>query len=121
MKIAIGNDLVYLPEFKKSLTAGFRQRVFTQTEIKQIEEYKAHPLARYATTWAAKEAVFKALQQLFKRPLGLNWKEIEILRNGKIPSVEIKKTRFRAIFFSLSLSHEKDYASAVVLASLMRG
>ena len=116
MKIAIGNDLVYLPEFKRSLTPGFRKRVFTRAEIKQIEEYRALPLVRYATTWAAKEAVFKALKQLFKAPLGLNWNDIEILRNGKAPSVKIKKTRFRAIRFSLSLSHEKDYASAVVLA-----
>jgi len=116
VKIAIGNDLVYLPEFKKSLTPGFRQRVFTRTEIKQVEEYKALPLVRYATTWAAKEAVFKALKQLFKAPLGLNWNDIEILRDGKVPSVKIKKARFRAIRFSLSLSHEKDYAAAVVLA-----
>jgi len=116
VRIAIGNDLVYLPEFKKSLTPGFRRRVFTATEIDQIEDYKAHPLARYATTWAAKEAAFKALKQLFKSPLGLNWNEIEILRNGKVPWVKIKKARFRAVSFSLSLSHERDYAFAVVVA-----
>lgn len=120
MRLAIGNDLVYLPEFKKNLTPGFRRRVFTPNEIKQIEEYKAHPLARYATTWAAKEAVFKSLKQLFNNPLGLNWNEIEILRKGKVPWVKIKKVRFRAVSFSLSLSHEKDYALAVVVAQMKK-
>lgn len=116
MKIAVGNDLVYLPEFKNILTPAFCKRVFSPAEIKQIEEYRARPLFRYATTWAAKEAVFKALKQLYKVPLGLNWNQIEILRDGKVPLVKIKKARFCAVRFSLSLSHEKDYASAVVLA-----
>jgi len=116
MRIAVGNDLVFIPDFKKSLTPSFQKRVFTRKEIKQIEEYKANPLVRYATTWAAKEAVFKALRQLFKSSPKINWKDIEIIRNSKIPRVKISDPRFKNLTFSLSLSHDENYAFGVVVA-----
>ena len=115
MNIAIGNDIVYIPGFKKSLTLPFKKRVFSEKEIKQIEEYRADPAVRYATTWAAKEAVFKALRQLQKGSPGLNWKDIEIIRDHKIPGVKITKSRFKHLFFSLSLSHHGEYAFAVAI------
>ena len=114
--LAIGNDLVHIPGFKKSLSSAFKKRVFTKREVEQIEEYRANPAARYATTWAAKEAVVKALKQLCQGPPGLNWKDIEILRNSKIPTVKISKPRFQHLSFSLALSHDEDYAFAVVVA-----
>jgi len=120
MNIAIGNDLVHIPTFKKSLTPTFKKRVYTRTEIEQIEEYKADPLVRYATTWAAKEAVIKALKQLSGTSSKLNLKEIEIIRNSKIPSVKISSRRFKHLFFSLSLSHDGDYAFGVALAYATR-
>lgn len=115
MRIAVGSDLVHITDFKRSLTSSFKQRVFGREEIAQIEEYKVDPSVRYATTWAAKEAVIKALKQLFAGPLGLKWKDITILRKGKIPTVKVKGARFKRLNFSLSLSHEKDYAIAMVV------
>ena len=115
MNIAIGNDIVYIPGFKKSLSLPFKKRVFTKKEIEQIEEYRVNPAVRYATTWAAKEAVVKALRQLHKGPPGLKWKDIEIIRNHKIPSVKILNPRFKHLSFSLALSHDKDYAFGVVI------
>lgn len=115
MKITVGNDLVYIPGFKKSLTLSFKKRVFTAREIEQIEEYKANPAVRYATTWAAKEAVHKALKQLCKGPPGLKWKDIEIIRDGNIPTVKISKPSFKDFSFSLALSHDQDYAFAVAI------
>ncbi len=114
-KVAIGNDIVNIPKFAKNLTAAFKKKVFTAREINQIEEYKADPSVRYATTWAAKEAVIKALKQLFGERLGLRWKEIEIVRKGKIPSAYIKKPKYKELSVSLSLSFDQDYAFAVAL------
>jgi len=114
-QIAIGNDLVYIPDLKKSLTPAFKKRVYTRAEIKQIEEYRVEPIVRYATTWAAKEAVVKSLKQLFGPRLGLKWKDIRILRKGKTPTVKILNPRFKQLAVSLSLSHERDYAFAVVI------
>jgi holo-[acyl-carrier protein] synthase len=115
MKITVGNDLVHIPGFKKSLNPAFKARVFTAKEIGQIKEYKANPAVRYATTWAAKEAVHKALKQLCKGPPGLKWKDIEIIRNNNIPIVKISKPSFKDFSFSLALSHDQDYAFAVVI------
>ncbi len=115
MKIAIGNDIVHIPGFKKSLNPAFKDRVFTPKEIEQIEEYKADPTVRYATTWAAKEAVIKALRQLREKSPGLKWKDIEIIRDHKIPGVKIAKPQFKRLSFSLALSHDEDYAFAVVI------
>jgi holo-[acyl-carrier protein] synthase len=116
-QIAIGNDLVYIPNFSKSLTPAFKKRVYTKAEIEQIEEYRIDPLIRYATTWAAKEAIVKALKQLYGPHLGLKWKDIRVSRNSKKPTVTISGSRFNHLNFSLSLSHERDYAFAVALVS----
>jgi len=116
MKIAIGNDLVYIPDFKKNLTLPFKKRVFTIREIRQIEEFKINPAVRYATTWAAKEAAVKALKQLYGIPLGLRWKDIELIRKGKTPTIKILNPRYKDLLFSISLSHDKDYAYGVVIA-----
>ena len=118
-RFAIGNDVVFVPAFKKSFSPLFKKRVFTEREIKQIEAYKANPIIRYASTWGAKEAVIKALRQLFGNRLGLAWKGIEIYRSGKIPIVIISDQRFKNVAFSLSLSHHQDYAFAVTLAYIV--
>ena len=115
---AIGNDLVHIPSFSAAFSDRFKARVYSTEEIGQIEQYRADPRVRYATTWAAKEAVFKALRQLCGQPLGLCWKDIVIFRDGAIPKVMIGKEKFHRFTFSLSLSHDGDYAAAVVIASL---
>ena len=119
MKIAVGNDIVHVPGFKKSMTPAFKRRVFTEREIEQIEEYRANPATRYASTWAGKEAIVKALKQLNKGRLGLKWKDIEIIRNDNIPVVKIKNRKYKNLSFSLALSHDRDYAFAVVIASFL--
>lgn len=115
LKIAIGNDIVNIPKFAKNLTTAFKKRVFTAREINQIKEYKADPAVRYATTWAAKEAVIKALKQLYGNRLGLRWEDIEIVRKNKVPTAHIRKPKYKDLSLSLSLSFDQDYAFAVAL------
>lgn len=111
--LAIGNDLVELAGFRESCTALFRQNVYTEGEIAYCERF-ADSWLRYASTWAAKEAVYKALKQVDPAPL--SWKDIEIRREkiaGK-PTVTLHKHpgKFRV---SLSLTHDGDYAWAVCI------
>ncbi|MEA3493550.1 MAG: 4'-phosphopantetheinyl transferase superfamily protein [Candidatus Margulisiibacteriota bacterium] len=115
MTFAVGNDIVFIPDFEKSLSEPFKKRVFSELEIDQIEKYKACPLIRYASTWAAKESVVKALRQVFDGGLGLAWKDIQVIRENKIPGVRILMPRYSQLSFSLSLSHDRDYAFAVVV------
>ena len=114
---AIGNDLVFLPDFRLSLTELFKQKVYTEAELKYCELFD-DPLLRYASTWAAKEAVYKAIKQV--NPAPLSWKKIEIRREklaGK-PSVVLLNSE-NSYPVSLSISHDGDYVWAVALLSLI--
>lgn len=113
-KFAVGNDIVFIPDFDKSLTPLFKNKVFTTAEIGYCDLFD-NALLRYASTWAAKEAVYKAIKQLYNTPL--SWKKIEIIRDkiaGK-PQVTLH-TDQKTSPISLSISHDGDYAWAVAIA-----
>ena len=115
---AIGNDLVFIPNFKHSLTPLFKNKVYTPQEIAYCDLFD-DSLLRYASTWAAKEAVYKAFKQLDSSPL--NWKKIEILRDkiaGK-PTVTIHLPAGKPANISLTLSHDGDYAWAMVIIEML--
>jgi holo-[acyl-carrier protein] synthase len=110
---ALGNDVVYLPNFILSCSEEFKQKVYTQNELDYCNSFD-QPLLRYASTWAAKEAVYKAIKQLDNTLFG--WKSIEILRAkiaGK-PQV-ILHQHPKKFSISLTISHDEDYVWAVVL------
>jgi phosphopantetheine--protein transferase-like protein len=115
-KFAVGNDLVFIPTFKTSLTDLFKQKVYTSGEIAYCDLFE-DALLRYASTWAAKEAVYKALKQL--DPVPVSWKNLEIIREkiaGK-PNVILHQNpdKFQ---ISLSLSHDGDYVWAVAFIQI---
>lgn len=117
-KYAIGNDLVFIPNFKISLTDQFKNKVYTEAEIAYCDLFD-DSLLRYASTWAAKEAAYKAVKQLDDFPL--NWKKIEIVRNkiaGK-PNVIIHQPAFKPTNISLTISHDGDYAWAIVMIEML--
>jgi len=107
---AIGNDVVYLPSFKESFNPLFQKKVYTPKEIYYCEQFE-DSLLRYASTWAAKEAVYKAVKQIIKDPLP--FKRIEILRKkiaGR-PHV-ILPENLKHFSISLSITHDGDYVWA---------
>lgn len=113
LNITVGNDLVFIPNFKLSFTDAFKKKVYTQDEIAYCELFD-DSLLRYASTWAAKEAVYKAYKQIYSS--ALSWKKIEISREkiaGK-PMVNIHlKEAYAPI--SLSISHDGDYVWAIAI------
>lgn len=113
--IKLGNDIVYVPSFKESLNESFIRRVYTQEEKHYCEQFN-DPVLRYASTFAAKEAVYKAVKQWDERLL-LPWKKISISRAkvAGIPTVELTKKKYEALTFSLSISHDGDYVWAVAI------
>ncbi len=108
---AVGNDLVFLPDFEASFNDNFRKKVYTANEIAYCEQFE-DKLLRYASTWAAKEAVYKAMKQI--DPSVLGYRRIEIIREktGGKPSFNILNVSFK-FKSSLSISHDGDYAWAV--------
>ena len=91
----------------------FKNKVYTPAEIAYCNQFD-NAILHYASTWAAKEAVYKAIKQVDAATLG--WKKIEIARQkaGGKPQVIIHQNpdRFK---ISLSISHDGDYAWAIAL------
>jgi holo-[acyl-carrier protein] synthase len=113
-EFAVGNDLVFMPDFKKSLSDAFKDKVYTANEIAYCEKFNDSVL-RYASTWAAKEAVYKALKQVDPGTIG--WKKIEIIRKKIAGQPEVLIHTNPDLKISLSISHDGDYVWAVVLIS----
>ena len=99
--------------------SGFRERVFSAAEIKYCEG-KANKAEHYAARFAAKEAFFKALGSGWKN--GTEFNEVEVGNDdlGK-PEIRLLGTTLETITamaigkISVSLSHLKDIAAAVVI------
>lgn len=95
---------------------GFLERILTDREKTEV----AHAVHRVAARWAAKEALFKALD-LPAKGLVLSWREAEVRNtstgrpffnlSGKIGGL----VRRRGWRLHLSLSHDRERAIAVVL------
>ncbi len=112
-KFAVGNDLVFMPVFRNSLTDLFKKKVYTAAEIAYCEQFN-DSLLRYASTWAAKEAVYKAVKQLNSKVLG--WNKIEITREKTAgrPTVTLYQhpDKYK---ISLTISHDGDYVWAIAI------
>lgn len=113
-KIALGNDLVFIPDFESSLTDLFKRKVYTAEEIAYCMQF-TDALVRFASTWAAKEAVYKAVKQI--NPLPLPWKSIQITREkiaGR-PHVSFRHHPSGVGAVSLSISHDGAYVWAIAI------
>jgi holo-[acyl-carrier protein] synthase len=122
-KIRIGNDLVYIPRFEKALSVGnFIKKIFHENEIKYCEsQHKRKKIACYAARFAAKEAFSKALGTgLYAQGVSFRDVWIEKETNGR-PLLHMSKKILLLLQQEhlsgqdVSLSHEKNYASAVVI------
>jgi holo-[acyl-carrier protein] synthase len=118
----VGIDLVRIGAIAESLEHfgdRFLQRVFTPAEITYAMSSPVLATSRLAARFAAKEATRKAL--CFD---GIGWRDIEIIRqsNGacEIALHGAAGTAHGFEQLALSMSHEGDYATAVVIADRNR-
>jgi holo-[acyl-carrier protein] synthase len=114
MIIGIGVDVVAVSRFKDQLTRApaLRERLFTPAE-------RELNLRSLAARFAAKEAVAKALSA----PAGMNWQHCSIevdaagaprvMTTGTVAEVAAAKG---VKTWHLSLSHDSDVATAMVVA-----
>lgn len=122
--MSVGIDLVQLSRIRESLeTFGdrFLRRVFTDDEVAYATAAPELTPARLAARFAAKEATVKALD-LVER--GVGWRDIEVTRGPSGAPRLVLHGAARAAAaeagdpaLSLSLSHEGDYATAVVISA----
>ena len=110
----IGIDLCSISRMKSAVERkGFTERVFSAEEIEYAEN-SACPEEHYAASFAAREALAKALKcGLWK--LGVNDVFVKRTENG--PEFVLNKQRPDGVSrVFLSLSHENDCAAAFVVA-----
>jgi len=121
MTSGVGIDMIDVERVAEKINkeSGFREMVFSKTEIAYCESKKSK-FEHYAARFAAKEAFFKALGTGWAENTQFN--EVEIINNkeGK-PEVHLLGSTLETINamgikkILVSLSHQKTIASAVVM------
>lgn len=118
MRVRVGVDLVLIPQVREAL-ASFGERylcrIFTANERAYCRDNLSQIAERLAARFAAKEAVFKLLRSAG----GISWQDVEVGQDGQLAlhggALSLANRRGLGAL-SLSLSHEGDYATAVVAA-----
>lgn len=121
--LRVGIDVVSVTRITESLERfgqRFLQRIYTADEIAYATSAPALTAERLAARFAAKEAGLKALQLADK---GVSWTDLEVRRvqTGEcelwLHGAALAAARTDGIAsIALSMSHEGDYATAVVMA-----
>jgi holo-[acyl-carrier protein] synthase len=123
MKLAVGIDLTSVSRIAESVDHfgdRFLKRIFTDGEIAYAMSAAAPVLAnqRLAARFAAKEAALKALDLVDR---GVSWREIEVVTAQPSGACELRlhgraqQLARGAEGAALSLSHEGDIATAIVI------
>ena len=116
-----GIDLIEVARIRTMLERHgdrFKERTFTAGEIAYCDA-QAHPGIHYAARFAAKEAAAKALGTGLWSEAGVNWTDIEVLRdtNGR-PSLVLHgmaAVRSSGLRAHVSLTHTQEHAMAQVI------
>lgn len=111
MIIGTGVDITEVSRLKRAVEKwgdDFLNRIFTEKEIDNARSRGASIYQHLSGRFAAKEAIFKAIQIK-----NLNWKELQILndKEGK-PYCEILNPQAKKLCVQISISHVKNYAVA---------
>ncbi len=122
MIIGIGIDVVEIIRIKQPLESEskrFLTRIFTESEINYSRKGK-DSIQKYAARFAAKEATMKALGTGWAK--GISWRDIEVVSKPEEPPRITLGGKALEIFeemgakkIHLSLSHQKMFASALVI------
>ena len=106
----IGTDIVDINRFRKKeyiKNKKFYEKIFTDSEIKYCLSFKNNS-EHFAGKFTIKEAVKKSIKEK------ISLKEIVTNHNNSKPNITLKnKLNYR---FLVSVSHERDFAIAMVIA-----
>ena len=120
MIIGIGNDIIEIERIEKAiLKEGFKNKVYTQRELENIEK-RGNRTETYAGIFSAKEAISKAIGTGVRE---FSLTDLEILNDdlGKPYVVvsekldKILKAKKEDYQIEISISHSKKYATAMAI------
>jgi holo-[acyl-carrier protein] synthase len=122
MVLGIGIDIIEIHRIRESVEKygkAFLNKVYTENELDYCLK-KHNKYQHLAARFAAKEAVFKAMESGWKK--GMGWKDIEISNepsgmpvvklNGKLKSFLNPDKNLK-----ISMSHSDNYVTCVALIS----
>ena len=72
MKIACGVDIIEISRIEKAIERQgekFLHTIYTETEIQYCESHKTNKFQHYAARFAAKEALYKALSEIYQKKI----------------------------------------------------
>ena len=111
-KDGIGIDIVDVQRFSKKIfkeNLTFYQKIFVESEIKYCLRFKS-PYEHFAGKFAIKESVIKSI------PDKISFLDIKTSNSKHGPIVSIIGKLAKKYSFLVSISHEKEYAIAVVIS-----
>ena len=110
-KFGIGIDITSIQKFKKKpfkTNESFYKLIFSKDEIRYCLKFK-NPYERFAGKFALKEALIKSVDRKIR------FSEIETSHLKSKPVIKLIKSKEKYNFLA-SLSHETDFAVAVVIS-----
>ncbi len=125
MAVRVGIDLVSVGSVRESIedhSAHYLERVYTEAELDDCRTPDGFAPERLAARFAAKEATLKVLRP---QDEAIPWHTIEVVRHAS-GDVGVQLSGRAASLagesglcnLALSITHEADYASAVVVAEV---
>jgi len=122
MVVGVGIDMVFIPRIEQALKrwgSHFLDKIFTKTEQEECMK-RADPAHCLAIRFAAKEACSKARGTGMRK--GISWCQmgIETEPTGRpvlhlSGAALLRAKKLGATSWMVSLSHERDYATAIVI------
>ena len=115
-KFGIGIDIVKVARFKNKpylSNKNFYKKIFLGSEIKYCLKYK-----NYAPHFSGKFAVKEALIKSINEKISLH--EIKTFHKNSKLVVKVKSSLDKKYNFIISISHENDFAVAVVISEKIK-
>jgi len=109
---SIGVDIVNVTRFRKKPlrnNLNFYKKIFSESEINYCKKFSS-PCENVAGKFEIKESVIKAI------PDKISLKNICILNSKYKPEIKINGKLNKKYDFIVSVSHEKEFAIAVVIS-----
>ena len=112
----VGIDIVEVDRFKKKKYEKnkiFYKKIFVCSEINYCLKFK-NSAERFAAKFAIKEAVIKSI---FEK---IHFIDIEIIYKNAKPEINLRNLLQKKYNFLVSVSHEKDFAVAIVISEKIK-
>lgn len=122
MNVTCGTDIIEIERIKNLVHDAkneMLEKIFTPKEIEYCESKSKMKYQHYAARFASKEAIFKAISNKLSNKFELSWNDVEVLNdeNGR-PEVKFIRKKIKNLeCIEISLSHCKEFAVAMVIAT----